>query len=525
VPKSLYAKLLAVLVGLTLIMAIIFLVVIRHSDTARNQEINQKLYRNLASRLINEHILAEQDRADPSAARKVFDRIRVVNPRVDVYLLDETGHVVAASGLNALKRSSVDLGPIKRFLKADDEALPIVGEDPSDPSRQRVFSAAPVPLLGNANGYLYIVLRGFSGDTLAQRIKQSYVLRETLWLLGSGLAIALLASAIIITLMTRPLRQLAAVMEKFRLSGFAEQPEALRLPNDEIGTLTDTFNRMADRMLAQMTALQQTDSVRRELVANISHDLRTPLASLQGYLETLHLKRAQLSAGEQRNYLEIALKQTEQLSGLVSRLFDLAKLDSDQVVPALEPFALGDLVQDVVQEFELAASNRGIALKALIRPDLPLVMADIALLERVLCNLIENALRYTPAGGTVTVTAAPGAKGAVVEVADTGVGIPPDELPRIFDRFYRVEKSRGLAAGSAGLGLAITKRILDLHGSPISAASERGRTIFRFTLAYAPAPTVSITADQTSETAPPSNISALPARAVPSLAYPMADRS
>lgn len=256
-PKSLYARLLAVLVGLTILMAVMFLIVIRHSDTARNQEINQKLYRNLASRLINEHILVEHDNADPSAVRKVFDRIRVVNPRIDVYLLDSAGSVIAASGQNALKRASIDINPIQRFLKGDEE-LPILGEDPSEPARKRVFSAAPVPLAGGAQGYLYLVLRGFSGDTLAQQIKQSYVLRETLWLLGCSLAIALLASAIIITLMTRPLRQLTAVMDKFRHSGFAEPPQPLRLPRDEIGTLTDTFNRMSDRILDQVSALQRT---------------------------------------------------------------------------------------------------------------------------------------------------------------------------------------------------------------------------------------------------------------------------
>jgi signal transduction histidine kinase len=516
----LYARLLAVLVGLTILMAAMFLVVIRHSDTARIQETNQKLYRNLASRLIAEHILADHDSADPSAVQKVFDRIRVVNPRVDVYLLDDAGRVIAASGQNALKRATVDLAPIQRVLKGAEE-LPILGDDPSEAVRRRVFSVAAVPLAGNESGYLYLVLRGLSGETLAQQIRQSYVLREALWLMGCGLVIALLASAIIITLMTRPLRQLTSVMDKFRRSGFAEQPEALRLPPDEVGTLTDTFNRMADRILAQMTALQNTDSMRRELIANISHDLRTPLASLQGYLETLHLKRVQLTPEEQRNYLEIALKQTEQLSGLVSRLFDLAKLDSGQVSAALEPCALGDLMQDVVQEFELAASNKGIALKCQIRADLPLVLADIGLMERVLRNLIENSLRYTHEGGTVTVTAAPASAGAMVEVSDTGVGIPAEELPRIFDRFYRVEKSRGLAAGSAGLGLAITKRILDLHGSTISVASEPGKTVFRFSLAYAPMRTPA-TAEEAPADSRVTNAAPPPKRAVPSLAYPMA---
>jgi len=276
-------------------------------------------------------------------------------------------------------------------------------------------------------------------------------------------------------------------------------------------------------MLAQMSALQQTDAMRRELVANISHDLRTPLASLQGYLETLHLKRAQLSDEEQRTYLEIALKQTEQLSGLVSRLFDLAKLDSGQVIVSLEPLALGDLVQDVVQEFDLAASNKGVVLKALIRPDLPLVIADIGLMERVLRNLIENALRYTPEGGAVTVTTSPGANGAIVEVADTGVGIPAEELPRIFDRFYRIEKSRGLAAGSAGLGLAITKRILDLHGTKIGVTSERGRTVFRFLLPYVPVAEMATNAEQPSGLRE-AEVLPVAQRAVPSFAYPMAER-
>ncbi len=150
-PRSLYAKLLAVLVGLTIVMAVMFLIIIRHSDTARNQEINQKLYRNLASRLINEHILAEHDSADPSAVSRVFDRIRIVNPRIDVYLLDAEGRVIAASGQNALKRAHVDLGPIRRVLKGEEE-LPILGDDPSEGARKRVFSVAPVPLGSSDTG-------------------------------------------------------------------------------------------------------------------------------------------------------------------------------------------------------------------------------------------------------------------------------------------------------------------------------------------------------------------------------------
>jgi signal transduction histidine kinase len=514
--NTLYAKLLAVLVGLSVITAIIFVVVIRHSDVARNQEINQKLYRNLAARLIHEQILSERDSADPAAVQRVFDRIRIVNPRIDVYLLDPAGQVLAASVRDGVKRGKVDLAPVRRFFD-ENAKLPILGDDPSDPERQRVFSVAPVPLPASAPGYLYLVLRGFSGDTLVERIKQSYVLRETLLLVGSGLVIALLASTLIITLMTRPLRQLTVVMDKFRRSGFAGHPETLRPHSDEVGTLTQAFNGMADRMLDQMRALQETDAMRREFVANISHDLRTPLATLQGYLETLHLKQADLSPEEQRAYLETALRQTEQLSRLVGRLFDLARLDSGQTVVNPEPFALGDLIQDVAQEFELAAQSKGIELKTTIRPDLPLAFADIALMERVLRNLIENALRYTGAGGAVTLSAARHADHATVEVADTGIGIPADALTRIFDRFYRVEKSRGLAEGSAGLGLAITKRILKLHDSAISVTSAPGRTVFRFDIAYAKADVAASAPDDAARTEEtPESV-----RRAPALTYPM----
>jgi signal transduction histidine kinase len=519
--KTLYAKLLAVLVGLTVILGVMFFVVIRHSDVARNQEINQSLYRNLATRLINEQILGERDSADPSAVQKIFDRIRLVNPRIDVYLIDKSGRVIAASVENGLKRNTIDLEPVRRFFD-ENAKLPILGDDPSDETRRRIFSVAPVPIADDSSGYLYLVLRSFTGDTLAQRIKQSYVLRETLWLVGVGLAIAFLASVLLITIMMRPLRHLTAIMEKFRRSGFADLPDTGEKPRDDVGAITETFHRMADRILHQMTALQRTDATRREFVANISHDLRTPLACLQGYLETLHLKRPELKAEEQRAYLEVALKQTEQLSGLVARLFDLAKLDSGQIALSPEPFALGDLVQDVVQDFELAASGKQVRLKTAIRPDLPLVIGDIGLIERVLRNLLDNALRYTAIDGTVAVSARPAGMHAIVEICDTGVGIPPEDLPRIFERFYRVEKNRELGAGHSGLGLAIVKRIIEMHDSTIAVTSEPGKTIFRFTIAYAPAPSPSSAAPATEPwVAEP----AAAARRVPAFSYPMADPS
>ena len=485
-PATFHGKLAAVLVGFTLVMATMFLMVARHLDQARGQEVNQRLYRSLASRLVSERFLPESHEIDLNIAREVFDRLRIFNPRIDVYLLDKNGKILASSSKTSNRRQSVDLEPIQSFL-VENANLPIFGDDPAEESGKRVFSVAPLPK-GPSTGYLYLVLRGVSGDTLADRVMNSYVLRESIWLIASGLVLAFLTSLLIVRLITRPLRRLTAVMDRFRQSGFAAQPEQSLCRSDaegdEIDHLTSNFKQMADRILGQMDQLKEDDRIRRELVANISHDLRTPLASLQGHLETLQIKGGQLTAEEKKDYLDIALKQSAQLGTLVNELFELAKLDSESTIRP-EPFVLEDLVQDVIQQFELAATSKQIKLEINSPAEIPLAIAEIGLIERALKNLIENSLRYTPPGGAICVNLVPEERHITVQVSDTGCGIEPRDLPRIFDRFYRSEKSRGDSSGNAGLGLAITKRIVEIHNSSILVTSKPGATTFSFTLPYA----------------------------------------
>jgi len=221
---------------------------------------------------------------------------------------------------------------------------------------------------------------------------------------------------------------------------------------------------------AQAWRREEADTHRREMVSNVSHDLRTPLAALHGYLETLLMKEGSMTPQEQREYLQIALRHSERLAKLVGELFELARLDSREVQVNLEPFSLGELVQDVVQQYHLGAQQKSLRLRALLPDDLPLVYADIALIERVLDNLLENALRYTPEGGSVTLSLAPQPGRIEVRVADTGSGIRQEHLPHIFERFYRVP-AQPEKPGCAGLGLAIAKRILELHGGTIRVES------------------------------------------------------
>jgi signal transduction histidine kinase len=276
-------------------------------------------------------------------------------------------------------------------------------------------------------------------------------------------------------------------MEIFRNSDFSASPDLSPFlkgrSGDEIERLGSIFAQMAERITQLIKELRQTDILRREFIANITHDLRTPLTSLRGYLETLLLKEGEVTPEEYRNYLTIAFKRSDQLGKLVSGLFELARLDSPDVQVRFESFSLGELMQDIVQKFQLVVEKKKIRLQTDFVEDLPFVFADIGLMERVFENLIENASRYTPEGGSITTAVVPKEQRLMIKVSDTGSGIRPEAIPFLFNRSHRLKRERPKDAEGAGLGLAIAKRILELHGSDIDVQSvvDVGTT-FMFTL-------------------------------------------
>ena len=224
--------------------------------------------------------------------------------------------------------------------------------------------------------------------------------------------------------------------------------------------------------------------LRSDLIANVSHDLRMPLVAMRGYLELLATRGEQLDVEERQRCVAVALRQCEHLGRLVDELFELARLDTHDIALARERFALAELASDVVQKFALVAKQQGVDLAALAGERLPLVDADLGLVERVFDNLIDNALQHTPAGGKVRLVleAANDYRAVRVRVSDTGAGIAPADLPHVFDRHWRgAASARRTTAG--GLGLAIAKRIVALHGGTLDVESELGRgTSFFFSI-------------------------------------------
>lgn len=455
-------------------LAVVYISLTLYTTRLYQEQVTQSLNRTLAENLVANKALIHDGHVDAPMLDEIFHMYMVINPSIEVYLIDTRGRILGYSAPpQKIKRQRVSMTPIAEFMEHA-ATLPILGDDPRDPNGRKIFSAAPVKSNGRIAGYLYVVLAGQEYESIAGLFHSSYIVKLSTGIITASLVCGLFAGLLIFKLLTRRLRRLSTAMEGFQQHNF-ETPVPAELTEhpgeDEIGRLSKTFKHMSDRISEQVTALKHTDALRRELVANVSHDLRTPIASLQGFLETLLLKEKDLSQEQRHNYLQTALKHSERLNRLTNELFELSRLDSGDIKPHREAFALGDLLQDVIMKFQLSADKRRIRLGARIPPDLPLVYGDIALIERVLQNLMENALHHTPPNGEITLGLSQCDGQLMVTLTDTGHGIPADKLPRIFDRFFQVEKHEHNHNGGAGLGLAIAKRIVTLHGGDIQVES------------------------------------------------------
>jgi signal transduction histidine kinase len=422
--------------------------------------------------------LIEDGQVNEEALTLLAQRAMIINPTVEVYLLDTRGRILShALPPESIQTAEVALEPVRELMGGESE-MPLRGTDQRNVDRQMIFSAHPVMHNDILQGYLYAILGGQKYDELADSVRGSYVQKLSLGALIAIVLAAFLVGLLVFGLLTRRLTRLTGDVQRFTASGF--DPEVIGVldsrnvpaeKRDEIGQLREAFSSMANKIREQFESLEETDRLRRELVSNVSHDLRTPLASMHGYVETLLLKNETLSEEERLRYLEITRKHSLRLGQLIGDLFELSKLDSASIQPSLEWFSLAELLQDVTQEFELEAEKRGIRIEVDAQQEVSMVHADIGLLQRVLENLLRNAVRYTPGGGTISISLDRKPGCVSVAVADTGCGIAEDELDRIFDRFYRSEQGEEGRSNSAGLGLAIVKRILDLHGSRITVTS------------------------------------------------------
>ncbi|MBC6993496.1 ATP-binding protein [Neolewinella lacunae] len=471
--NKLYFKLSALLFGLFLMIGLAYVAISSYLNDDYLAEMHQRLYGSIASHTVAELSPMVDGRVDTMMIQDIMHSMMVINPSVEVYLLRPDGEIVTYVAPNKrVQLERVDLEPIHAFIAAPPQERPFLkGDDPRNPGRANIFSAAEVRnATGALEGYVYIILSGEEQALVAGPLQSSYILRQGTFFFFLSLALAFVVSLLVMRYLTRNLRRIETAVHRFQEGDYAARIDADA--GGEFAAVATTFNGMADQITASIDELKSLDTLRRELIANISHDLRTPLAIIQGFVETLLMKTETLPPEERRKHLNTILNSAERLSGLIGQLFEYSKLEARQIVPQKEAFNVGELAQDVAHKFSVLASAKGVNIRLDVPQALPHIFADLSLVERVLNNLMDNALKFTPAGGEVLLEMRADATLVRIKVADTGPGIPEAELPFVFDRYRKVKRTRDGQNPGAGLGLAIVKSILELHDQRIRIHSK-----------------------------------------------------
>ncbi len=445
------------------------------------QEKNQKLNGGIAKSICQELKPFLDGELNEKATDDIMHHMMAINPSIEVYILDPAGNILNyVAPYKKVVLESVSLDPIGQFLREGNTET-ILGDDPRKEGRQKVFSAAKIEEEGRELGYVYVILASEEYDSVREALINSYILK-----LGGVYGLITIASTLIIGilaiwLITKNLQKIIDTVKRFQKGEMSARIEVKT--GGEIKRLAESFNEMADTIVGNIENLKSMENLRRELVGNVSHDLRTPLSVIHGYIETLIIKEDKLSEEDKQTYLARALDGTERLKKLVGELFELSKLEAKQVTPKKEAFFINELIDDITQKYSLILNEKNLTISANNHEEPFMVYADISLIERVLQNLIDNAIKFTPEKGSIQLDLNAKKEQVEIKVTDTGKGIPEDQVPFVFDRYHIGDKRVTLDNNSTGLGLAIVKRILEIHDSTINLTSKLGKgTTFSFEL-------------------------------------------
>jgi signal transduction histidine kinase len=423
----------------------------------------------------------EHGQLDQSSLADQFTR-RNTAP-VILVITDQDGDQVWCSYPQFADLGNCDNPTIQKALsQAAHQSTPIEGslnvshphDNDNDGSIQ--YLAKAVQLHGQFIGTMFIAEPEPNGVTPFLTTVNSYIFL-------AGIAISLVVVLFSLALarsFTRPIERLTKAAERVKHGQYTERVTE-STSEDELGTLAQTFNEMAAQIEADVNELRSQEQARRELIANIAHDLTTPLTAIQGFSEALADDMLPDAQTRQETAQRIA-REVQRLRRLVADLQNMTALESGRVRLDLAPLGMHSLIDETLSVIAPECENTGITV--LNQTDYtPTVLADSDRITQVLLNLLDNARRHTPAGGTITVRATKEGYELRVWVSDTGKGIDAKDLPHIFERFYRADRSRAAATGGSGLGLAIVKAIITAHGGKVWAQSEpgKGTTIF-FTL-------------------------------------------
>ncbi len=489
--QSLYRRLALILLLMFIILGVILFWLYESSNQQLQRETSQKIHLHLAEYLVEEIKLFDGGELDHDSVKEAFSKVMRLDPGTELYVIDEAGHVMAYDAPpEKIIRKTISLLPIKKFIENIDnidniDALPILGDDPRS-DKQKIFSAAPIyDDNNNMQSYLYIIIKGEAYDDVTMALQANKTWWTSLGMMGAGMIFLLLTALLLFNKLTQPLVRLSREVASFEKSNFTVLPEGANKflssennSHDEFQHLQQSFYRMAQHIIDQLGYLKKHDDLRSEFLAHVSHDLRTPLAGVRAYLETLQLKGKDLSEAARQDFLDKALVTNNRLSKMIDELFELARLEYGEVEIKPEIIYLSDLLSDMYATLSNLAAEKDIKLQVNMERDDLTIYADVARLDRILQNLVANAIQYTPEKGQVTIDVKQlnqlkesQDQAIKISIKDTGQGIAEEDLPYIFEPYFRSKSGRRMNQEGKGLGLAITSGLLKLHGSQLLVES------------------------------------------------------
>lgn len=369
--------------------------------------------------------------------------------------------------------------PIQEILQPH-APLPIYGTDPKQQQANKIFSVAPVFNDAGLQGYVYVIIGGAKYDSLSAKLSVHHTMQSSFYIAIGSIVFLLFALLILFKFFTTPLKLLSQDMQTIRAEGFNLANSRIALKPwredsfNEVQQLGFSFNAMVTHIQNQMQQLTHIDEQRKHLLTDISHDLRTPLANLQGYIETLSLQYSQLDDTQRQTFIDISLKNLRNMKHLIDQIFELAYLESGHIKLNNETFSITELLHDVVAKFAIKAEQANVILNIDVAHEVLLVNSDVEKIERVLTNLIDNAIRHTPEEGEVCLKTSVQDQQITILVCDTGVGIAIEDLEHIFTPRYQGSNQQVDQQSHGGLGLAICAQLVGKLGSQLNAQSQLG---------------------------------------------------
>ncbi|MES1225254.1 MAG: HAMP domain-containing sensor histidine kinase [Bacteroidota bacterium] len=478
--SSIFTSIAILVFALIFTLGILFIIVTYLSATNFYQDTTQRLNKDVAAHIAKFTSPFGKNGLDKKIADSVFYDAMVLSPNIEVYFLDTVGNVIYFQAPDsAIKLRRLPLENIKNHILSQGMDY-IKGPDPKNPGKEQIFSAAEVNNGLGKMGYIYVVLGSNEYRKVSESLFENHVVLLSLKVFTIVIFLSLIVSLLYLSRIRRNFKRITTVLNQFSKGDYKAR---LQMNNyNEFSSIADGFNSMADMLVLNIEKLERSAKERKDFLANISHDLRTPLTIAKGYLETLHdeLHKDFVEKARREEFVKMAYKKIQQLDAMVGQLFELSRMESVEFIPVKEPFIISDILEETVNAACKTAREKNISITCTGCQDSYWINGDIGMMERVIQNLVDNAVKYTPPHGIIHVSLVKNITDLEVIVENSG----PPPSPALFDWISSTKTAKTVnGKPHSGLGIAIVIKILQLHGYQYKAClNEKGQMRFSFSM-------------------------------------------